>query len=103
MAAEDFNSAKDRLEKAKKETMWIVGVSNDPAIHTQEYNLIPEEQKALLLESQKHLVEIQKAIEQLRIGAIPPWPDPSIGEEDEEAKRGRAGRNKPAQQNEDRS
>ncbi len=69
MAAEDFHSAKDRLERAKKETIWIIGVSNDLAIHMQEYNLTPEEKNALLLESRKHLVEIlQKAIE-----GIPSW------------------------------
>ena len=75
MAAEDFNSAKGRLEQAKEEAIWIIAVSNDPASHTQEYNLSPEEREVLVQESQKHLVEIQDAIERLRqTKGVPPSP-----------------------------
>ncbi len=115
MTTEDFHSAKDRLERAKKEAIWIIGVSNDLTIHMQEYNLTPEEKDALLLESRKHLAEIQKAIARERIEFIPPFSDHEFippfpdqptrpgREDEEETKRGRAGGDKPAQQNEDRS
>src|SRR5712691_9991017 len=90
MAKEDFNTAKDRLERARKEMLWVVNVLDDPDTHMQEYNLTRDEQEELFLESQRKLAEIQMATARLhakevhiqvrnktvkRIGAIPPWQD----------------------------
>ena len=110
MAAEDFISAKDRLEQAKNEVIWLISVSSDPASHTKDYDLAPEEQEALHQESKKHLVEIIEAMEgipswddpQLRsLPGIPSWPDPDL-KPGTEAYRGQTGRDKPIQENEDR-
>ncbi len=82
MASQDFNSAKDRLEQAHNETRWLLGILDDPTTHMGEYNLTPEEQKFLLLESQRKLVQIHMDIGKSlsQIGVIPPWPDEEVEE-----------------------
>lgn len=88
MSQDDFQKARKRLERAKKEVSWAIAVLEDPAAHLKQYHLSQDEEEELFQELHTDLTEIQTSIAQLfsrkrqikidnktvkMVGPIPPW------------------------------
>ena len=88
MSQEDFQKARKRLARVKKEVLWAIAVLEDPSANLERYNLSQDEVEELFQEFHADLTDIQTAIAQLlsqrrhiqvedkrmfMVGPIPPW------------------------------